>query len=266
MDKVVTEVLNSFTENNLQGNGYFDRIMSSVELHIHDEFDKNRITGANYAQSYIAALQAGLQCSTQLLMEAPNIEIKKLEVEKAKIELEGAKLQLEKIKLEMEKLKLDIDLSKAELEIKKVELEIKKAQLELIPYQKELMRWQAVSEQANTCDTVNNGEDAYDGATSNIHGLFGTKLKAEQLQMKVTEQASVLNAAKAMVMDPFQVIESAEGVGASYFGLNGSNGISILNAVRKMYGMPELDESTYAGDHKPYMNTYAPDVNLETDE
>jgi hypothetical protein len=266
MDKVVTEVLNSFTENNLQGNGYFDRIMSSVELHIHDEFDKNRITGANYAQSYIAALQAGLQCSTQLLMEAPNIEIKKLEVEKAKIELEGAKLQLEKIKLEMEKLKLDIDLSKAELEIKKVELEIKKAQLELIPYQKELMRWQAVSEQANTCDIVNNGEDAYDGATSNIHGLFGQNITSSKHQIDVNNKAAYLNAAKEMVLNPFSVIESAEGVGASYFGLNGSNGVSILNAVRKMYGMPELDESTYAGEHKPYMNTYAPDVNLETDD
>lgn len=266
MDKVVTEVLNSFTENNLQGNGYFDRIMSSVELHIHDEFDKNRITGANYAQSYIAALQAGLQCSTQLLMEAPNIEIKKLEVEKAKIELEGAKLQLEKLKLEMEKLKWEVEKDKIALEIAKVELEIKKAQLELIPYQKELMRWQAVSEQANTCDIVNNGEDSYDGAVSNIHGLFGQNIASSKHQIDVNNKAAYLNAAKEMVLNPFSVIESAEGVGASYFGLNGSNGVSILNAVRKMYGMPELDESTYAGDHKPYMNTYAPDVNLETDD
>lgn len=266
MDKVVTEVLNSFTENNLQGNGYFDRIMSSVELHIHDEFDKNRITGANYAQSYIAALQAGLQCSTQLLMEAPNIEIKKLEVEKAKVELEGAKLQLEKLKLEMEKLKWEIEKDKVNLDILKAELELKKAQLELIPYQKELLRWQAISEQANTCDIVNNGEDTYDGAISNIHGLYGVKIKAENNQVDLAQKASYLSAAKEMVVNPFNVIESAEGVGASYFGLNGSNGISILNAVRKMYNMPELDESTYAGDHKPYMNTYAPDVNLETDE
>lgn len=263
MDKTLAECLDSFTENNLQGNGYFDRIMGSIELHIHDEFDKNRITGANYAQSYIAAIQAALQSSTQLLVQAPDLELKRLQLEEAKVKLEAAKVQLEIAGLEKEKLKWEIEKLKVDLDIAKVQLEIEKAKLELLPFQKELLRWQAVSEQANTCDIVNNEESCYGGAITNIHGLYGSKLKAENTQIDLSEKAAYLNVAEKLVTHPFSVIESAEGVGASYFGLNGSNGIEILNKVRKAYGMTPLDTTTHAGEHAEYMNTYAPDATVE---
>ena len=264
LDVELPKTLNAYTENSLQGNGYFDRIMSSAELHIRDEFDKNRITGANYAQVYIQTIQAAMQCSCQLMQDAYKLPLAKVEILKAMVELEMAKANLEKLKLETEHLKWQIEKDKIELEIAKVDLEIKKAQLELLPYQKEVLRWQAVSEQANTCDIINNGEDVYDGATSNIHGLFGQKIAGEQNQVELSKKAAYLSVAEKMVMNPYSVIESAEGVGASYFGLNGSNGIEILNAVREAYGLTKLDTKTYAGEHAKYMNKYAPDANLET--
>ena len=48
--------------------------------------------------------------------------------------------------------------------------------------------------------------------------------------------------------------------------LNGGNSIVYINNLRKAFGLQELDTTTYAGAHKQYMDKYAPDVKLETDD
>ena len=234
--------LDNFTENILQGNGVFDRIMGSVELHIHDEFVKNRITGTAYAQAYIQAMQAVLQAATQITLES------------------------DKIELELEKLKLEIEKTKAEIEHVQAQVELAKIQAEVAKVNKELVHWQAVAEQAKTCDIVDNGEETYSGDSTNIHGVTRQILEDHKATRDNTNKTTLLNFAEKVVLGPYGIIESSEGVGASYYGLNGANAISIINAVRKAYGVPELNTDKYSGDHKEYMDTYAPDVTLESED
>lgn len=236
------EGLSNFTENNLQGNGVFDRIMSSIELHIHDEFDKTRITGSSYAQAYISCIQAALQASTQIVLES------------------------DKLALELEKLKLEIEEGKIRIEVAKQQLEIAKAQLEQAKLNNKLIKWQTVTEQAKTCDHIDNGEEAYEGENTNIHGTTKAQMDNAKETTEASKRKSMLDFAKYAVFDTYNVIESAEGVGASYYGLNGSNAIAILNKLRSTFGVKELDTETYSGEHKQYMNTYAPDVTLESED
>ena len=234
--------LDNFTENNLQGNGVFDRIMGSVELHIHDEYDKNRITGSTYSQAYIQAMQAVLQAATQITLES------------------------DKLELELEKLKLEIEKTKAEIEHVKAQTKLAEAQAEVAKMNEELVHWQAAATQAQVCDTIDNGEETYEGDSTNLHGINRQALEQAKVTTDIAVKKSYLEYAEKMVLGPYGIIESAEGVGASYYGINGSNAISIINDVRKAFGTPELDTETYSGEHKQYMNTYAPDVTLESED
>lgn len=236
------ESLDNFTENKLEGNGVFDRMMSSVELHIQDEFTKNRITGSSYAQAYIACIQAVLQASTQVCLEA------------------------DKLALELEKLKLEIQIGQVQLEKAKVDLETAKVLLEKAKQENELIHWQAVAEQAKTRDIVDNGEECYEGSKSNIHGTIGAQIAQVVEGIDSNKKKDILSMHKQLVGDVYSVIESAEGVGASYYGFNGSNSISITNKLREAFGVPQLDTDKYSGEHKQYMDTYAPDVTLESED
>ena len=50
------------------GKGTFDQLMEAVKHHLDTQFNLNRITGPQYAEVYIASLQAAMQASTQYLM------------------------------------------------------------------------------------------------------------------------------------------------------------------------------------------------------
>ena len=105
--------INDLTKGSLTGSGVFDVLMASAELHIQDEYKKQRITGSNYATTYLGIIQTVLQLSTQFVLQQDNSWI-----------------ELEKLKLEKEKLKIELELQQAELKIKETQLEIAKVQLE----------------------------------------------------------------------------------------------------------------------------------------
>lgn len=241
LQRAEQQELDFLTENSTTSNGVFERLMNSVELHIREEYNKKRITGSSYAQTYLGAIQAVLPVATDFATKA------------------GRKtLELEKLRLEIEKAKLEVEKTKAD--IKLVE-----AQIELALLQKPLLKYQSLKEQAQTMDVIDNGEECYSGSKSNIHGVLGTTIEASKKQIEVADKNAALAVAEKLVINPFSAIESAEGIGAGYYGLNGGNAIDIINNVRKVFGISELG-TEYAGQHKPYMNQYAPDVKLEVDD
>lgn len=237
----ISETLTKFTQNALEGNGVFDVIMHACELHIHDEYDKNRISGANYSSTYIQTIQAVLQTATQLVLQG----------DRAYLEALQARYAIEK--------------TKAELAIAKVQLEQAKVQLDIAKLQIPLIKAQTLAEQAKTCDNIDSGEPVYEGAKNNIHGLFGSQLATSAKALDTQEKNDALQLAKELVISPFNIIESSDGVPASTFGLNGGNGITILNNLRKAYSLTPLDTETYSGAHKQYMDKYAPGATIEDD-
>lgn len=57
------------TERKVDGCGTFDVLMSSVYAHLRTEFDKNRITGAEYTKAYIALTESVISNSVQFLLQ-----------------------------------------------------------------------------------------------------------------------------------------------------------------------------------------------------
>lgn len=254
--EIPSKTVDDLTKNTLSGVGSFDRLMHAVELHIQDEYKKNRITGANYANVYTASLQYVLQFATQftLSQDEPYLKAKELEI------------QQRRAYYELEKLKLEAELARAQLETEKVKLEIAKAQLEQEKLKGPYIKAQTLSELAKTKDIIPNDEECYKGEVFNVHGEMGMQMRSMKNAIENTNKQAALQLAKTMAVDVYTTIESAEGIGASYYALNGSNALSILNNCRKAFGVPELDINTFAASHKQYQDKYAPDVNLETDD
>jgi hypothetical protein len=56
------------TTRTVGGAGSFDALMEGVKMHLKEEFDKNRITGAEYAKAYVALTQAAIGGAVQYLL------------------------------------------------------------------------------------------------------------------------------------------------------------------------------------------------------
>lgn len=243
IEKDVVQALDALTSNTNTGEGVFDRFMNAVEGHIREEYDRKRITGSSYAQTYLGALQPVIQASTQFVLGASQLEAQRRLIE-AQIKEQEAKARL------------------VEAQIRLVEKQIEQADSE-----KEYTKWRAVTEQAQTQKVLAIGKDTVDQPVddTNVFGMLGSSIKASKKQIEVADKNAALAVAEKLVINPFSAIESAEGIGAGYYGLNGGNAIDIINNVRKTFGISELG-TEYAGQHKPYMNQYAPDVKLEVDD
>lgn len=99
------------TSGTVAGTGAFDKIMVSLAAHLKNEYDKNRITGAEYTKAFIAATELALSqgasftlaCERQywdtLLLQQQTIAAK-LQVENLLAEYAIKKLQLAKLSSE----------------------------------------------------------------------------------------------------------------------------------------------------------------------
>jgi hypothetical protein len=52
----------------INGTGVFDKLMAGVAAHLKNEFDKNRITGAEYTKAFIASIEVALTQATAFII------------------------------------------------------------------------------------------------------------------------------------------------------------------------------------------------------
>lgn len=64
-DKLTIEML---TERKVDGAGCFDAIMKAMRVHLAEEYEAGRITGAEYTKAYIATMQVSLQQAVAYLL------------------------------------------------------------------------------------------------------------------------------------------------------------------------------------------------------
>lgn len=57
------------TDGDVDGPGVFDQLMKSMSAHLTKEFDKNRITGKEYATVYLGGLQAAMQQAITFILQ-----------------------------------------------------------------------------------------------------------------------------------------------------------------------------------------------------
>lgn len=105
--------LTDLTQVDLAGEGVFDKLMASVDLHIQREFRGNRITGDQYAKVYTEAMTGVLGSSVQFLLAKDQARwtaitaqmqarIAEIQATKALIELEEAKFMAQKLLFDMQ--------------------------------------------------------------------------------------------------------------------------------------------------------------------
>ena len=250
LDTYTPRSISDYTKNSINGDGVFDKMMQAAECHIQDEYKHNRITGANYAQTYMQIMNTVIQTAAQFTLSQ----------DQTWLELEKLKFEREKLKYEIEKLKAEVELSKAQVDLAKAQLEVEKAKL---PY----IKAQTLVEQSKVMDIIESGEPVYEGDKTNIHGIGRSELDAHVKAIDSATKNEAITLAKELTVNPFSIIESSEGIGSSYYGLNGGNTVSYLNEVRKAFGMKEINTtSSYAGEHAKYKDYWAPGKSIADDD
>jgi hypothetical protein len=151
------------------GDGTFDIVMKAINSHLAQEFEKGRITGAEYSKAYIALVESALANSVQFLLGRDTAYWQairaKFDAQRAEVEVVTARVQLEVAKAELQKQKYEalthqanFALTKLKLSTESVAYCIAQFNLEnMLPAQLEMINEQREAARAQTLNTRSDG-------------------------------------------------------------------------------------------------------------
>jgi hypothetical protein len=105
--------ITDLTAGTLDGAGAFDKLMIATKAHLESEFNKNRITGPQYATVYLGALDVTMNMAMQFVLQRQRIDLE-------------AQLLTQQILL------AQVEVTKAEAAVRLVEQEILNSQAQLL--------------------------------------------------------------------------------------------------------------------------------------
>ncbi len=155
----VTPLTNAdLTTGEVSGSGSFDALMRGFKAHLTQEFEKGRITGAEYAKAYTTLTQNAMAAGVQFLLGRDQAywaaQLAQLQAITARVQLETTKLQLAQVQLEALNSKANYALTKMRLSSESMTYCIAKYNLEnTLPAQKDQILQQ--TENLVTEDAVN---------------------------------------------------------------------------------------------------------------
>lgn len=205
-----------------EGSGAFDEIMRAVNEQLATQFDRNRITGDQFAEAYSAALSTVLGNATQFVLNRQQAQWQGMEMQMkariAAIQAVTANVELEKSKAEAARSFQELELTSAQTALVKLQLLTEAAKQEgleldnqmkqfelcnilptklaqekyttnfLLPAQGRLVIEQLDSERSKTKDTLQDGMTPIKGAA---HAEIETKKfqldKILPVQLEITE-------------------------------------------------------------------------------
>ena len=123
-DPVVNKIgipVTDLTEAVIDGNGVFDVLMRSVNFQIESQFDKNRLSGDNYAKVYLGMVESTQKIALDFLIQRDKawlesqllqvqLEIAGIEKDKAQVELQKANVELQILQASKDKIPAEIAL------------------------------------------------------------------------------------------------------------------------------------------------------------
>jgi hypothetical protein len=182
------------------GAGTFDQVMRSIKVHLGEEFDKGRITGAEYTKAYIALTEAALGNSVQFLLGRDqaywqavaaqlNAQVARAAVVKARVDLETAKVQLQAVRIESQKSKAEYALTKIKISSESAAYCIAKFNLEqMLPANLLMINEQIEAARAQTLGTRRDG--------TAVAGTIGKQVQLYHQQIVSYKRDSEVKAAK----------------------------------------------------------------------
>lgn len=172
------------TDGCVNGNGIFDEMMRSVKAHLQEEYDNQRIRGAEYSQVYIASINAAMQQSIQWHLGAETAKNQALLIEQ---QIEGQKLQNDLIEEQIKQMQAQTALIEAQTanEIAQgglipVQKELLEAQVEGALLSNQLVTQQTLTEEKNTATATYNLEQMLPAQKA----VMDQKLFTEEAQTK----------------------------------------------------------------------------------
>lgn len=123
---VSTINLDQLTEVDLQGTGVLDTLMRAMDQHIQREYDKNRITGAEYAKTYTEVTTAVLGQSVAFLLQKDQAKwaaiTAQMQARIMEIQATEALINLEKTKVETQQAIFEMQNSGAQYALTKMQI------------------------------------------------------------------------------------------------------------------------------------------------
>jgi hypothetical protein len=188
------------TERVANGTGVFDTFMAGVDAHLTREFEKGRITGAEYAKVYIALTEAAMSNTVQFLnvreqgyWQAQTAKFQaqaaEIAVVTGRVQLSTAKAQLQALSYEALNNEATYGITKMKLASEDVAYATAKYQFDnILPSQLELVKEQVEVARAQTTDTRKDG--------STILGSVGQQKALYDQQITAYQRDSEVKAAK----------------------------------------------------------------------
>jgi hypothetical protein len=123
-----------------EGSGVLDVLIKAVNENINIQYETNRITGADYANVYIASLDTCIKEAINFLLQKEAIDAD-TKLKNAEIALKNAEIALKTAELPLKTAELairnaEVGAIQAEVLLKTKELELKDAEIELKTFQK----------------------------------------------------------------------------------------------------------------------------------
>lgn len=219
--------LDLLTECKLDGAGAFDKIMISLKLHLQQEYEEQRITGAEYAKVYVAMMQYALQYAVQFLLGKDNAYYTALNIQAQAL---TANLDAYTAKVRLAIAQSQAHLSKAQYanEVLKLstvdkQTDLIMAQTETQEKQKDLLIEQTEQAHAQVSDTRIDG-------TTPVTGYTGNQNKLLQQQVQAFKNDTVIKGTKIFT-DSFATQLS---MGEATVAGTGLEAAGILSAVEKL--------------------------------
>lgn len=188
------------------GTGTFDTAMNGYRAHLKEEYDKGRISGAEYTKAFIALAESAMSNSVQFLLgrdssywAAVTAQIGAIT---ARVQLEVAKVQYAGLLMDALNSRANYALTKLKLATEDVTFATGQFQLQqILPQQRLLLIEQTETARAQTLDTRTNGAE--------VAGVLGMQKALYAQQITSYKRDAEVKAAK-LFTDAWTVMKTMD--------------------------------------------------------
>lgn len=241
MAGVITQVTNdALTTTTVDGSGTFDIMMRGFKAHLQQEFEKNRITGADYTKAYIALTQAAMSGAVQFLLQKDQAfwqaTTAQLSAYTAQAQFETAKMQLVNAKFDALTSKANYGLTKMKIASESMAYCTAQFQLQqILPQQLMLLNEQTEAQRAQTMDTRSDG--------TTVAGAMGEQ-KALYAQQIISYQRNSETTAAKLYTDAWITMKTIDEGLDPPTNFTNANFNAVLNTVQVNNGLSEATVQT----------------------
>lgn len=192
--KEVTPLTNDdLTTREVNGQGTFDALMAGFAAHLKAEYDRGRITGAEYTKAYVTLTEGAMSNSVQFLLNRDQTywaaQAAQIAAITARLQLEIAKAQLSVVQAEAMNQKATYALTKMKLASESAAYCVAQYQLNnILPANLKMIQEQAEAQRGQTSDTRSDG--------TSVRGVMGKQKELYSQQVTSYQRDAEVKAAK----------------------------------------------------------------------